>query len=387
MRRTIALSVVLALAGACAAPRGSPGALADLKAGERPAADTEEAGIWMMVDRLEREVRTSGALVNDPALDGYLRGVVCRLVPEQCQAVRIYLVETPYFNASMAPNGALQVWTGLLLRAQNEAQLAYVLGHEIAHYERRHTLQLWRDLRTKANAAMVFSVLTAGVGLGVLGLLGELAALGSVLAFSRDNEREADEIGLTMMTDAGYDPREAVRIWEALEEERTAAGQSRPFVFFATHPPTDERIGTLRTLAAKAGATATTVGRERFLDATVSHRAEWLRDELQLREFKGSQVVLDHLHASGSHPGEVDYFQGELYRLRAEQGDAAKAITAYEQALAAGEAPVEVHRGLGLVWMKTGERARARSAFQQYLEARPDADDREMIRVYIEQLQ
>ena len=387
MRRTVALTLVLALTSACATPRGSPGALADLKAGERPAAGTEEAGIWMMGDRLERKLRTSGALLIDPALDRYLRTVVCRLMPEQCQAIRIYLVETPYFNASMAPNGALQVWTGLLLRTQNEAQLAYTLGHEIAHYERRHTLQLWRDLRTKANAALVFSVLTAGVGLGVLGLLGQLAALGSVLAFSRDNEREADEIGLTMMAKAGYDPREAVRIWEALEDERTAAGESRPFVFFATHPPTDERLETLRVLAAKAGAGATAVERQRYLDATGSHRAEWLRDELQLREFKGSQVVLDHLRATGSHPGEVEYFQAELYRLRAEQGDAAKAVAAYEQALAAGEAPIEVHRGLGLVWMKTGERARAKRAFQQYLEARPDADDREMIRAYIEQLE
>ena len=386
MRRTVALALVLVLTGACAAPRGSPRALPDLKPGDRPAAETDEGGIWMMVDRLERELRTSGALVNDPGLDEYVRGVVCRLMLEPCQGVRIYLVETPYFNASMAPNGTMQVWTGLLLRAQNEAQLAYVLGHEIAHYERRHTLQLWRDLRTKANAAMVFSVLTAGVGLGVLGLLGQLAALGSVLAFSRDNEREADEIGVAMMTKAGYDPREAASIWEALEEEREAADQSRPFVFFATHPPTDERIGTLRALAAKLGSEATTVERERFLDATRGHRAEWLRDELQLREFKGSQVVFDHLRASGSHPGEVDYFQGELYRLRAEKGDAARAVTAYEQALAAGEAPVEVHRGLGLVWMKTGERARARSAFQQYLEARPDADDRAMIRAYIEQL-
>jgi tetratricopeptide (TPR) repeat protein len=143
----------------------------------------------------------------------------------------------------------------------------------------------------------------------------------------------------------------------------------------------------LRALAAKGGSEATTLNRERFLHATLSHRADWLRDEFQLRELKGSQTVLDHLRVGGAHPGEVDYFQGELYRLRAEKNDAARAVAAYERALATGEAPPEVYRALGLVWMRAGERAHARNAFQQYLEIRPDADDRQMIRAYIEQLQ
>ncbi len=104
---------------------------------------------------------------------------------------------------------------------------------------------------------MVFSVLTAGAGVGVLGLLGQLAVLGSVLAFSRDNEREADAIGFELMARAGYDQREAARIWETLEKERKAADKSRAFVFFATHPPTDERIESLRALVSKASPAAT----------------------------------------------------------------------------------------------------------------------------------
>ena len=64
-----------------------------------------------------------------------------------------------------------------------------------------------------------------------------------------------------------------------------------------------------------------------------------------------------------------------------------KAVAAYEQALAAGEAPAETHRALGLLWMKAGERERARGAFQRYLDARPDADDREIVRAYLTRLQ
>ena len=379
-RRALALLLVLALSGACATPGGVPGALPDLKPGKRPAADTEEAGLWMIVDRYEQELKTSGVLVRDPELNAYLKSIVCQLVPEQCGGIRIYLIETPSFNASMAPNGTMQVWTGLLLRAANEDQLAYVLGHEIGHYQRRHTLQLWRDLRTKATAAQMLAIL------GPVGLVGQLAVLSSVLAFSRDNEREADDIGFELMAKAGYDPAEAPRIWEALDEERKAADTSRPFVFFATHPPTDERITTLRALAVKAGHPAAPVDPTRFQDITLPRRTVWLRDELRAREFKGTQVVLDHLRAGGLRPGEVDYFQGELYRLHGGKGDDARALAAYQQALATGGAPAETHRALGLLWMKAGDRERARGAFESYLEARPNADDREIVRAYLGQL-
>ena len=381
MRQALSLVLAVALSGACATPRGAPGALPDLRPGERPAADTDEAGLWMVVDRYEKELKTSGKLVRDPELNAYVKSVVCRLAPGECGGIRIYLIETPSFNASMAPNGTMQVWTGLLLRTVNEDQLAYVLGHEIGHYERRHTLQHWRDLRAKTNAAVMLSVL------GPIGLVGQLALLGSVLAYSRDNEREADDIGFELMVKAGYDPREAAKIWEALEEEREATDKSRPSVFFATHPPTDERIETLRALGAKAASPAAAVDGSRFRDVTLPHRAAWLRDEMRQREFKGSQVVLDHLRAGGLRTGEVDYFQGELYRLRADKGDDAKALAVFQQALSTGQAPAETYRALGLLWMKAGDRDRARGAFERYLAARPGADDREIISVYLGQLQ
>ena len=384
MRRVLAIILVVTLASACATPRGAPGALPDLMSGERPPAETDEAGLWMIMDRYERELRTSGSLVRDPGLNAYVRTIVCRLVPEQCDDIRIYLIETPFFNASMAPNGVMQVWTGLLLRAENEDQLAYVLGHEIGHYQRRHTLQLWRDLRAKA---------TASTMLGLLGVFGwpglaaavtaNVALVGSVFVYSRDEEREADDIGFELMVKAGYDPQQAARIWEALEEERKAADKSRPFIFFSTHPSTDERIATLRALGAKAGSPVAGVDPSRFCEITLPHRATWLRDELRVREFKGTQVVLDHLRVRALRPGEIDYFQGEIFRLRGATGDDAKALAAYQQALGSGEAPPETHRALGLLWMKAGNREQARAAFERYLAARPDAADREIVSNYL----
>ena len=124
------------LLSACAAPRVdrvTPAAPA-------PAVETDEAGLIMQMDRFEADLRNSAALVRDPALNRYLAELTCRVAGDYCNDIRVYLVRQPYFNAQMAPNGMLIVWTGLLLRVEDEAQLAFVLGHEVGHYVERHSL-------------------------------------------------------------------------------------------------------------------------------------------------------------------------------------------------------------------------------------------------------
>ena len=103
-----------------------------------------------MMDRAERQLRRSPFLVRDKALHDYIESIACRLGKDHCPDIRVYIVRTPLFNASMAPNGMLQVWTGLLLRMDNEAQLAAVLGHEIGHYVERHSVERLRDTKTSA---------------------------------------------------------------------------------------------------------------------------------------------------------------------------------------------------------------------------------------------
>jgi len=390
MNRLISIAILLTLLGTtgCATPRGASGALANIRPSARPALNTDEAGLWMQMDRVEQSLRSSGHLVTDDAVRAYLRDVVCKLAPEHCADIRLYIVQTPHFNATMAPNGAMQVWTGLLLRADNEAQLAYVLGHELGHYLRRHSLQQWRDLRLKTNVASVLVVLTAAAGHGYAGTLAQLAALGSVLQFSRDNEREADEIGVELMVRAGYDPSEAPKIWEALEKERRAAKDSRPFIFFATHPPSDERISTLRELARKAHTPdrVWTTGRQRYLTAMLPLRAMLLRDELRLRDFARTQVLMERLLAAEPLSGQLHFFQGDLYRLRNEGDDLAQALASYEQALALGGAPPETYRAAGLLLMRQGQKERARDAFDHYLTEAAEAEDKPMIQSYLEQL-
>lgn len=377
------------LSVSCATPRGEPGALEDIAHRESPELHTDEAGFWMTFDNMEEKLETSGNRVADLELNQYVRKIVCKLAESHCPDIRIYVMQVPHFNATMAPNGMMQVWTGLILRAQNEAQLAYVLGHEIGHYLRRHSIQLWRDVRVKSNFGVVFQIATAAVGVGYVGPLGQLALLGSIQAFSRDNEREADDIGFELMVNAGYDPREAPKIWKSLMKEHAASEREVPSIFFATHPPTEERV---ETLTAKAQAVTAQegpffVGKEELEAVVLPLRGTLLQDELRRGESKETQVLLDRLMKSGVGLGQLHFFQGELHRRSAEPDEQEKAVVAYRKALEFPDAPPETHRALGLYYFKAGDSPKTRAALEQYLTLQPNADDREMIRAYIDKLE
>jgi hypothetical protein len=361
----------------------------NLAPGERPDPASDEAGLWMAVDNIERQLASSGRTVRDTRLNAYVREVLCRVAPEHCADVRVYIMEVPYFNASMYPNGAMQVWTGLLLRAENEAQFAYVVGHELGHYLRRHSLQQWRSVRNTQNALVFLQIATSAAGAGYVGDLSQVVAAAALLAYNRDQEREADDIGFELLVVAEYPPEQAALSWENLLQERRASGDEAPPVFLSTHPGAEERVQTLRNLALitpppPGGGDA---GTERFRAETARFRSRWLAGELEKRDYDGFQVLVARLLRGDPESGELRFYSGEMHRLRAGPGDLEAAIEDYRLAMGAGDAPVAVHRSAALCYWKLGHIAEARAAFQTYLSLDPEAVDREMIQAYVEQLQ
>ena len=362
--------------------------IADLEPGSRPAGNTDEAGWWMVMDRAEREVTTAGNRVTDPALNAYISEIACRIAGDHCGDLRVYLIHRAAFNASMAPNGMMSVWTGLLLRMRNEAQLVAVLGHEFGHFLRRHTLQRMRDIIDMTNGLIFFQLAVGAAGVGPIGDIAALGVLGSIQAYGRDQEREADGYGLLFLSRQGYDPREAAKIWSALNREHEAdPDRKKPDLFFASHPPSEERQRVLAELGARlqqqTGKIAT--GRERYLAAILPHRTGWLRDEMHLRRFASTDVLLDDLLADDPNPAELLFFKGELRRLRGEDGDDATALDFYSKALAAaGAIPAELHRSQGILLLRFGDEPGAVDAFRRYLGAAPEAGDRRFIEQMIE---
>lgn len=358
--------------------------------GIRPAIDTDEAGLWMTMDQAEEQIKTSGHLVHDEKLDAYLKDIACRLVPNYCDDIRIYLLQIPYFNASMAPNGAMMIWTGLLLRVENEAQLAAIIGHEIGHYLRRHSLERMKDIINTSGALVFVQLATAAAGVSVAGDIVQLLAVGTIQKFSRDQEREADGYGIALMARAGYDPRENAKIWNLLiEEEEADKDKKWESIYFASHPAPKERHEALKKLGERVvdKGRSYSLGTERFQENILSHQMEHLRDELNLRNFGKTEWLLDTLIRRGDNLCELHFCKGELYRLRGEDGDNEKALQEYEIAAQMGSPPPETYRAMGLIYMKDNRKEEAVNAFNTYLELSSEPSDEQMILHMIKEIE
>ena len=374
-----------ALAALLLSPSGVPAyaapAPAPLPPNYRPALDTTEGGLWQAFDQFEQELKLSPSLVKDEALNAYVRKVACDLAGPQCPALRVYVVNDATPNAFCAPNGMIVVWTGLLLRSQSEAELAFVLGHEITHYTNRHSLL---NLEKQTRTAGLISILSLG-SVAVSGVA-SLIAVGALASYSRDQERDADAGGFDLAIAKGYDPRQGAAFWaKTSEEEKANPKRTRSSPYIASHPATRERLDTLtkRATEIEAQTHANVVGADAHRAATAGLRATWLQEELNRGQYADSIVMINQLLRTEQASAELQYFLGEAYRRRSGDGDLDNARKAYQAAIEAGDAPVEVYRGVGLVALKTGQNDMARDAFGKYLTLAPEAGDRAMIQFYL----
>jgi predicted Zn-dependent protease len=191
-------------------------------------------------------------------LDGQLITLVER-VGQQLAAVspmphlkwEFTLIESSQKNAFALPGGKVAIYTGILPICANEAGLAAVMGHEIAHAIARHGAQRMSQslILTELLATTSSSLSDHKNQKEIMAALGVGTAVGLTLPFSRSNESEADEIGLTLMAKAGYDPREAERFWSRFNKMKQ--GSSPPEVL-STHPADTARIEDIRRLLPKA---------------------------------------------------------------------------------------------------------------------------------------
>ena len=156
------------------------------------------------------------------------------------------LVQNKEANAFCMPGGKIVVYEGLLPYTQNEASLAIVLGHEIAHAVAKHSAeQMSKQIRQQYGSQILGTVLNSAVGSGVGDVASAIAQQGfsfANLKYSRDNESEADHIGLIFAAMAGYDPEQAIPFWQ-----RMASGSSsNQSEIFSDHPSDAKRIAALQ---------------------------------------------------------------------------------------------------------------------------------------------
>ncbi|GED42026.1 M48 family metallopeptidase [Cobetia marina] len=157
---------------------------------------------------------------------------------------QVKVFEDDSANAFALPGGYIGVNTGLLEVAENQDQLATVIGHEIAHVLARHANERV-STQSLTSAGLSLTQALAGLeGTGgdqLMGLLGMGAEYGVLKPFSRSHESEADLLGLDLMAEAGFDPRASIKLWANMN----ASGGAQPPVWMSTHPSDEQRMTAL----------------------------------------------------------------------------------------------------------------------------------------------
>jgi predicted Zn-dependent protease len=306
----------------------------------------------------------------------------------------------------------------------NEAQLATVLGHELTHVHERHLLEYTRSTRRKAVgltiAGIAGSIVLAGVagkkaqkgdwfdaylinqvGNIMLQLGLTLGFLAAVNGFGRDLEREADSGALTLLDGAGYDLRQAPRVFELFLEDNGDRRKLETF-FFGSHPNNRQRIANFEELLAGPFAAAATTDAGRITDTPEFHARTrvLVRDNARLNLESGrlGTAAADLRKVLQVTPNDAvaHFLLGEVHRLRAEgERDTAASTQATAAALESYEAAAGLDanypdpwRAIGLIRYREGDRASALGAFRRYLDLAPPGDaERQRIRDFVVELE
>lgn len=278
------------------------------------------------------------------------------------------------------------------MRTRNEAELAAVLGHEFGHFEKRHGLAGFKKARSSTDLLAWNAVLTAmsrsaSAYQAYRDL--EFSVYGALFQHNRNQEREADLLGIGYLNTSNLRPQAAAEVWRNLMGEIEASAEARglkkpnfkAIAFTASHPPEGERAEYLTRLADPAGE-AHKDGADRYQQMLAPWLPEFLQDQIRLNDFGASDYLIQHLAERGW-TAPLWFARGELYRVHGSQRDLVHAAEFYRSAISLDPSLADAYRGLGLSLIKTGERSSGMEALGTYLKTKPDAKDAAMIRTML----
>lgn len=332
-------------------------------------------------------------------LDLYLTGLVKKLLSdnpsEEIKDFDVKVLNDPEFNAFSLPNKRIYINIGALSAADNEAQLATLLGHEVTHIIDRHALKQFRSMENKSAfmSVLEFPLAIAAGSAGVL--LGELGVLSSVYGYSQEHEFEADEEGFKRVSRLGYDVRESPKLFQNLSNFLKSEEISQPF-FFSTHPKVRERIKKFEQILADShfvahdGLILDTPDFQKYAFEIYTKQIQLC---LNKGMFKTAEQNYDHLSKKYADRPETFYWGGEITRLRQDHdkrskkrdktADFPEAIKRYDMALKINPDFRLALAGKARCLDKMGQKDKAKELFRKYIELNPGASDRGYIEQYI----
>lgn len=390
MRRLLAVCLVLVLL--LVQPLGA------VRADDLSKSDEILLGRQMLI-----ALRQSRELVGDRVLDDYVSRVGDRLLAAAGGSVfkvRFYLIKDLQMNAFAAPGGVICVTTGLIEQTTTVDELAGVLGHELGHSLRRHIASRLENSK-RINMAMLAGILAgvaAGVATGNAGLAGAgifgSAAAGATqeLAYSREQEIDADRLGSNIMAKAGYDTHGTLELLETMDRIQSMQGVEPP-AYLSTHPGLLNRIAFLKSNAPPDKVDPNRVGAsdfDWFMAQFMAYKGNWRYFEgkkgqvadygralqlLSAGQLAEALAGLEMLHGMKPHllGPTVSYAQCLRQMGRIDQ-----AVTVLNKALKRRPECRVLQYYLGTMYIDQNRPAQATEVLEDLLEARPD--DPEVLR-------
>lgn len=323
------------------------------------------------------------------------------------------VIRDPTINAFALANGGVIVHTGLLAAVQNEAQLALVLGHEIAHTNQRHQLNGLRDFQRKTVFAKVATTtlgpaaaaFTGGLGLAAIELMVGATYVATVNGYSRSEEEAADLAGMRAMAAAGYATEQGPTLFSALNEVEEPGAVA--IFFYGNHPANAQREHYTRALIDDGAVPRNPEGRVGVAElraATERAVQENIRLRLHARHYDYARRELERAFAYYGESAQLRYLEGETHRLIAQDPEGAAresamraredydpaaaeerrvgspgefdaAVKAYERALEVDPKLHAAQRGLGEIAWQRGDASGAAALLDRYLIDVPNAPD------------
>jgi predicted Zn-dependent protease len=304
-----------------------------------------------------RGLRESGQVVDDPEINEYMQSLGLRLsslAQDGNRQFNYFLVRDPAINAFALPGGFIGVHSGLLMETANESELAGVLAHEIAHVTQRHIARrLESQSRTNlvSAAAMLAAILLGSVaGGGSNTTMGAISAAQGLAAqsqinFTRENEYEADRVGIGTLAAAGFDPNGMPSFFDTMGR-RTQLGPSGLPELLRTHPVTSSRIAESKGRASQYPA------------VTVEESLTYTLMKERVRVITTPAGVDPRDYYASTITNEPDASVAQVYGRALAQvmsGDAAAAIPTLERLRASRPDVLQFHTALGQAQLATGD--------------------------------
>jgi predicted Zn-dependent protease len=374
----------------------------------------EERWAKEQADKFHADFVERGLIYREAGIRAYLEQMEHRVLREKSDLqghIRLYIVKAPVPNAFAMPNGNIYVHSGLFTTLETEDQLAAIVSHEIAHVTRRHALKAIISQKNTLIGAHIGDFATGGLGLVYFG------AFAHIMRFSRAQESEADEVGLSLLADAGYQPAAMTEAFESLGKDPELKHVKNSI--YSSHPSFQSRIVELDEMArAMRGISpAMETWSEDFVVLKATMMEDSMKIRLRNRQFNLAKSIADSASDYFSDQTAVNFYYGEVYRgfsrfpddaareeywietgkwkidkdtqakyLQQKEANLVRAVDYYRQAASADPPHTKSLRRLAEVAEEEGDYQGAVHYFSLYLESAPAANDRLYVERALERL-